>query len=142
VATHVPELKRPTDNKARHRLHTPVDPVRLQDPECRARQAPFHTKMALASELVEAAIRHQVPCGVVVFDAWYLAEDVVRGLARRRQDRISLLKKNHRLETASVHVREANGWPLQRSRPHLAVEELVPLIPAKAYRPVNVHEQT
>ena len=142
VATHVPELKRPTDHKARTRLHQQVDPVRLQDPECRARQAPFQTTMALAIELVEAAIRHQVPVGVVVFDAWYLAEDVVRVLARRRKDWISLLKKNRLLETASVHVRDANGWPLQLPSPHIAVEALVPLIPAKAYRPVNVQEQT
>ena len=78
MATHVPELKRPTDKKARNRLHTQGDPVLLQDPECRARHAPFHTKMALAIELVEAAIRHKVPVGVVVFDAWYLAEDLVR----------------------------------------------------------------
>jgi hypothetical protein len=119
-----------------------VDPVRLQAPEFRARQAPFHPKIGLAIALVEAAIRHQVPCGVGVFDAWYLAEDLVRVLARRRQDWISLLKKTRRLETASVHVREANGWPLQRPSPHIAVEELVPLIPAKASRPVTVQEHT
>jgi len=46
----------------------------------------FRTKIALAMELVEAAIRHQVPFGVVVFDAWYLAEELVRVLERRRKD--------------------------------------------------------
>ena len=50
-----------------------------------------------------------MPFGVVVFDAWYLAEDVVRALARRRKDWISLLKKNRLLETASVLLRDANG---------------------------------
>ena len=142
VAKHFPELKMPTDNKARNRLHKQVDPVLLQDPEFRARHAQFHTKIALAIELVEAAIRHKVPFGVVVFDAWYLAEDLVRVLARRRKDWISLLKKNRLLETASFHVRDANGWPLQLPSPHIAVEELVPLIPANAYRPVKVQEHT
>jgi len=46
------------------------------------------------------------------------------------------------LETASVHRRDANGWPLKLPGPHLAVDELVPLLPAKAYRPVTVREQT
>ena len=58
----------------------------LQDPELRARHEQFRTKIALAIELVEAAIRHKVPFGVVVFDAWYLAEGLVQVLARRRKD--------------------------------------------------------
>ena len=132
MAQHVPELKRPTDNKARHRLHTQGDPVRRQAPEFRARPAQVQTQMALASELVEAAIRHTVPGGVVVFDAWSLAEALGRVWARRRKDWISLLQKNRRLETASFHVRDAHGWPLQRPSPHIAVAALGPLIPAHA----------
>jgi hypothetical protein len=83
-----------------------------------------------------------VPVGVVVFDAWYLAEALVRVLARRRKDWISLLKKNRLLETASFHVRDAHGWPLKLPGPHIAVEDLVPLIPAQAYRPVTIGEHT
>jgi DDE superfamily endonuclease len=142
VAKHFPDLKIPTDTKGRNRLHKQVDPVLLQDPEFRARHEQFRTKIALAIELVEEAIRHKVPFGVVVFDAWYLAEDLVRVLARRRKDWISLLKKNRLLETASFHVRDANGWPLKRLGPHIAVEDLVPLIPAQAYRPVTIGEHT
>jgi hypothetical protein len=63
-------------------------------------------------------------------------------LARRRKDWISLLKTNRLLETASFHLRDANGWPLKLPGPHIAVDELVPLIPANAYRPVTVREQT
>jgi DDE superfamily endonuclease len=142
VAKHFPDLKIPTEKKARNRLHKQVDSVLLQEPEFRARHAQFHTKIALAIELVEAAIRHKVPFGVVVFDAWYLAEDLVRVLARRRKDWISLLKKNRLLETASFHLRDANGWPLKLPSPHIAVEALVPLIPANAYRPIKVQEHT
>jgi hypothetical protein len=142
VAKHFPALKIPSEKKARNRLHRQVDPVLLQDPDFRARHEQFRTKIALAINLVEAAIRHKVPFGVVVFDAWYLAEDLVRVLARRRKDWISLLKKNRLLETASVHLRDANGWAMQLPGPHIAVEELVLLIPAPAYRPVNVGEDT
>jgi DDE superfamily endonuclease len=142
VAKHFPDLKIPTEREARNRLHQRVDPVLLQDPEFRARHEQFRTKIALAIELVEEAIRHKVPFRVVVFDAWYLAEDVVRALARRRKDWISLLKTNRLLETASFHLRDAHGWTLKLPGPHLAVEELVPLIPANAYRAVQVGEQT
>jgi hypothetical protein len=142
VAKHFPDLKIPTDTKGRNRLHKQVDPVLLQDPDFRARHEPFRTKIALAIELIEEAIRHKVPFGGVVFDAWYLAEDVVRALARRRKDWISLLKKNRLLETASFLLRDANGWTLKLPGPHITVEELVPLIPANAYRPVSVGAHT
>jgi hypothetical protein len=142
VAKHCPNLTIPTDTKGRNRLHKQVDPVLLQDPEFRARHEQFRTKIALAIELVEEAIRHKVPFGVVVFDAWYLAEDLIQVLARRRKDWISLLKKNRLLETASFHLRDANGWAIKLPGPHIAIEELVPLIPANAYRPVKVREHT
>jgi DDE superfamily endonuclease len=142
VAKHFPNLKIPTDTKGRNRLHKQVDPVLLQDPEFQARHAQFRTKIALAIELVEEAIRHKGPFGVVVFDAWYLAEDLIQVLARRRKDWISLLKKNRLLETASFHLRDADGWAIKLPGPHLALEELVPLIPANAYRPVQVREHT
>jgi DDE superfamily endonuclease len=142
VAKHFPEIKIPTEKKARHRLHQQVDSVLLQDPDFRARHEQFRTKIALAIDLVEETIRHKVPFGVVVFDAWYLAEEVVQVLARRRKDWISLLKRNRRLETASFQLRDANGWAMKLPGPHIAVEDLVSLIPGNAYRPVTVRGHT
>jgi len=140
VARHFPELKILTERKARNRLHKQVDAVLRQDPGVRARHEQFRTKIALAIELVAEAIRCKVPFGVVVFDAWYLAEDVVQVLARRRKDWSSLLKTHRLLDTASFHRRDANGWTLKLPGSHLAVEELVPSIPATAYRPVKGSE--
>jgi DDE superfamily endonuclease len=142
VAKHFPELKIPTEKKVRNRLHKQVDPVLLQDPEFRARHEQFQTKIVLAIELIEEAIRRKVPFGVVVFDAWYLAEDLVRVLARRRKDWVSLLNTNRLLETASFQLRDANGWAMKLPGPHIAVEDLVPLIPGNAYRPITVGEDT
>jgi DDE superfamily endonuclease len=142
VAKHLPDRKIPSEKKARNRLHKQVDPLLLQDPDFRARHEQFRTKIALAIDLVEGAIRHKVPFGVVVFDAWYLAEDLVRVLARRRKDWISLLKKNRLLETASFRLRDANGWAMKLPSPHIAVEDLVPLIPAQAYRAVQISADT
>jgi hypothetical protein len=79
------DLTIPTEKKAGNRLHRQVDPVWLQDPEFRARHEPFRTTIPPAMELLEAAIECQMPCGVVVFDAWYLAGDMVWVLERRRK---------------------------------------------------------
>jgi hypothetical protein len=142
VAKHFPTLQIPTNTEARNRLHKQVDPVLLEDPDFRKRHEQFQTKIALAMELVEEAIRHKVAFDVVVFDAWYLAEDLIQVLARRRKDWISMLKKNRLLETASFQLRDVNGWAMKLPGPHIAVEDLVPLIPAQAYHPVTIGEHT
>jgi DDE superfamily endonuclease len=92
VAKHFPELALPTDKQARNRLYKQVAPVLLQAPDFRARPEHFRAKIALAIDLVEEAIGRKVPFGVVVFDAWYLSEELVQVLARRRKAWISLLK--------------------------------------------------
>jgi hypothetical protein len=138
VAKHFPALTIPTATKARNRLYQPGDLVWLQDPEFRARHEPFRTNIALAIALVEEASRGSVPCGGVVFAAWYLAEDVVRALTRRRKDGVSLLQRKRGLETARFQLRDVNGWALKLPGPHIAVEVLGPLIPAHAYRAVAV----
>jgi hypothetical protein len=131
-ATHVPDANIPTDNKARNCLHQQVDPVWLQEPEFRVRHEQFRTTIALAIERIDEAIRHKVPVGVVVFAAWSWAEDLIHVWARRRKAWISLLTTNRLLETASFLRRDANGWTVKLPGPHIAVEELVPLIPATA----------
>src|SRR6266511_3371584 len=70
--------------------------------------------------------------------AWWCS---TRG-PRRRKAWISLLNKHRGLETASFQRRDVNGWALKLPGPHIAVEDLVPLIPANAYRPIKVSEQT
>src|SRR5262244_1589836 len=51
VAKHFPDLKIPTEKKARNRLHKQVDPVWLQDPEFEVLHEQFRTTIALALEL-------------------------------------------------------------------------------------------
>ena len=142
VAQPVPDVPRPTAKHARQRRQQPVDPVWLQAPACQARPEPCRTHIALAIARVEAAIRHPVPWGVMVVEAWDVAADVVQGLARRRQDWIRRLHTHRGLATARVQRRAANGWTLQRSGPPSAVEDRVPRIPTTASRPVPVGEHT
>jgi hypothetical protein len=142
VTKHFPDQVIPTTKKARTALHKVVDPVLMTDPDFAALHTQFRTKITLAIDLVEAAIRHKVPFGVVVFDSWYLAEELVTVLARRRKAWVSIVKKNRNIETASFELRDAAGQPIRFAGPHIAVEDLIPHIPADAYRAVTVGKAT
>ena len=142
VAKHFPERAIPTKTKARSRLHKEVDPFLLTDPDFAALHAQFRTKIALGIELIAAAIRRKVPFGVVVFDGWYLAEELVRVLSRRRKAWVSILKKNRNIETASFVLKDAAEQPIRFDGPHIAVADLIPHIPRTAYRAVKVGDTT
>ena len=142
VQKHFPDRAIPKKKKERTQLHKEVDPVLLQDAEFQALHRQFRTKIELALELLEAAIAHKLPFSVVLFDSWYLAEDFVAGLRRRKKDWVSLLKKNRNLETNSFVLKDVDGKRIPLGGPHISVEDLVPLIPANAYRAVTVGDTT
>jgi hypothetical protein len=142
VAKHFPGRAIPPKAKERARLHKEVDPVLLQDADFLALHQQFVTKIDLGIKLIEAAIRHKVPFGVVLFDGWYLAEPLVRVAERRHKAWISILKKNRNLETASFVLKDTAGVPVPLAGPHIQVSDLVPLIPPSAYRAVTLGEQT
>ena len=83
-----------------------------------------------------------MPFSVLLFDSWYLAEELVSMARYRKKDWISLLKKNRNLETNSFVLKDAAGKPIPLEGPHIAVEDLVPLIPPTAYRAVTVGDKT
>src|SRR5947208_5449123 len=87
-------------------------------------------------------MQHQIPFGVLLFDSWYLAEELVSMARYRKKDWISWLKKNRNLETNSFTLKDATGKPLPLAGPHIAVEDLVPHIPSTAYRAVTVRDKT
>ena len=142
VTKHFPGREIPVKKKERTQFHKEVEPVLLKDPEFEKLHQQFRTKIDLAKELVEAALRRKLPFGTVLFDSWYLSEDFVAFLRRRRKDWISMLKKNRKLETNSFELKDAQGKRILLEGPHISVEDLVPLIPANAYRAVTVGEQT
>src|SRR6266853_2409626 len=142
VHKHFPDRPIPTKKKERARLHKVVDPVLLQDPAFEKLHQQFRTKIDLAIALLEAAIQHKVPFNVLLFDSWYLAEELVSMARYRKKDWISLLKKNRNVETHSFVLKDAAGKPLELEGPHMAVEDLVPLIPPTAYHAVTVGDKT
>ena len=142
VHPHLPDRPLPTTTKERARLHKAVDPILLEDPGFQKLHQQFRTKIDLGIELLEAAIQHKVPCTVLLFDSWYLAEELVSIARARHKDWISLLKKNRHVETNSFVLKDAAGQPMRLDGPHIAVEDLVPLIPPTAYRAVTVGDTT
>jgi hypothetical protein len=141
VHKHFPAQVIPTTKKERAKLHKVVDPVLLEDSAFQELHVQFQTKIELAIELVRKAVDRQLPFSVVLFDSWYLAEDLVKVLAEVQKDWVSMLKRNRNLETNSFVLRDAAGEPIHFAGPHIKVEDLVPHIPASAYRAVTVGEQ-
>ncbi len=142
VHKHFPDRPIPTTKKERARCHKEVDPVLLQDPAFEKLHQQFRTKIDLGIELLEAAMQHKVPFRVLLFDSWYLAEELVSMARYRKKDWISLLKKNRNLETHSFILKDAAGHTIPLEGPQIAVEALVPLIPRTAYRAVTVGDTT
>jgi DDE superfamily endonuclease len=142
VHKHFPDRPIPTKKKERAQLHKAVDPVLLQDPAFEKLHQQFRTKIDLGIALLEAAIQHKIPFRILLFDSWYLAEELVAMARYRNKDWISLLKKNRNLETHSFILKDATGRTIPLEGPHIAVEALVPLIPRTAYRAVTVGDTT
>jgi hypothetical protein len=142
VQKHVPDRPIPTTKKERAHFHKAVDPLLLENPDFQKLHHQFRTKIDLGIELLEAALEHKIPFGVLLFDSWYLAEELVSMARYRKKDWISLLKKNRNLETNSFTLKDATGKPIPLEGPHIAVEDLVPRIPSTAYRAVTVRDKT
>lgn len=87
-------------------------------------------------------MQHKVPLSVLLFDRCYLSEELVSMARSRQKDWISLLKQNRTLETNSFVLQDAAGQPIRLEGPHLAGEDLVPLLPPTAYRTVTIGDQT
>jgi hypothetical protein len=142
VQQHFPDRLIPRTKKERARFHKAVDPILLDDPNFQKLHEQFRTKIDLGIALLEAAIQHKLPFRVLLFDSWYLSEELVSMARYRRKDWISLLKKNRNLETNSFVLKDAAGKAIRLEGPHIAVEDLVPLIPPTAYRGGTVGDTT
>jgi len=133
-----PDCEIPTGKKERGRLHKKVDLVLLEDPEFRALHEQFKTKITLAIELIRQAVQRGVPFGTVLFDSWYLSQELVLVLAELQIDWVSLAKKNRNLELASFLLRDEAGQPVSVTGPHVKIEAFVPLIPKNAYQRIAI----
>jgi hypothetical protein len=114
----------------------------VADPNLQKLHQQLRTKIALGIALLAAAMQPKVPFRVLLFDSWYLAEELVSMARYRKKAWSSLLKKPRNLETNSFVRKAAGGKPIGMEGPHLAVDALVPLIPPSAYDAVTVGDKT
>ena len=142
VVKHFPDATIPKQKKARNKFKKVVEPALLADPEFRVLHDTFLTKIALAVELVQEAVAQDVPFETVLFDAWYLAPELLAVLEENDKKWISLLKLNRNVETNNLVIRDAQGEPLKFDKPQIQVQALIPLIPPSAFKPVQVGDQT
>lgn len=138
VQQYLPEREIPQEKKARQRLHKEVDEMLLEDPAFERLHEQFKTKITLAQELIQSAIERSLPFKTVLMDSWYLSEDLVKTLADEKKDWVSLLKKNRNVESHSFTLRDAQSERIGFSKPHIKIENLVPLIPKRSYKKVTI----
>lgn len=137
-----PEQEIPSNASERQALHRKFDKALSKDPEYAALAEQFHSKIALAEQLVTQAVERKLPFNTVLMDSWYLSPELLIVLNQYQKDWVSLLKHNRNLEVHSFQLKDAQGQPIQLSGDHIKVEDLVPLIPANAYREIQIREQS
>jgi len=142
VKKHFPEVEIPKKKKERNKFRKRVEPQLLLDPDFVALHQAFETKIALACQLVEYALEHELPFETVLFDSWYLAPDLLAVLKAHNKNWISILKTNRNLVTATVNLKDADGQPVQFEKSTIQVRELVPLIPKSAFKPLELEGKT
>ena len=142
VEKHFPGVSIPKKKKERNKFKKEVEPTLLADPEFLALHEGFHTKISLAVELIKEAIEQQLPFETVLFDSWYLAPELLEILAEYNKKWISILKINRNISTNNLHIREEEGVRIQFDKPQIKVEDLIPLIPASAFKPVEIDSRT
>jgi SRSO17 transposase len=141
VKKHFPDREIPTKSKERNKFHKEVDKKLLEDPEFARLHDEFETKIKLAVQLIEDAFGRELPFKIVLMDSWYLAPLVLESLEEHELDWVSLLKKNRKIETASFTLRDEAGKKIEITGPHIKVEDLVCLIPQRAFKKVKVNEK-
>ena len=142
VEKHFPDATIPKQKKARNQFKRQVAPTLLADPEFRALHEAFRTKITLAVALVKEALEQDLPFATVLFDSWYLAPELLELLAEHDKKWISILKSNRNISTNNLHILDAKGKRVQFDEPKIKAEDLIPLIPAAAFKPVTIDDQT
>jgi hypothetical protein len=142
VKKHLPDAVIPKKKKERNRFKKEVEATLLADPAFKALDEAFQTKITLAIELLKEAIESKLPFETVLFDSWYLAPLLLEVLTEQGKKWISILKVNRNITTNNLRILDEAGKPIRFEGPHIKVEDIIPLIPASAFKSVEVGEET
>src|SRR5438128_10451130 len=85
----------------------------------------LRTKIERAIELVERAIKGELPFGVVLFDGWCLAHSLIAVIEKHHLDWISVLKSRGNKETNSFVVKDSDGKRIALEGGHVKVQKLI-----------------
>lgn len=140
---HFPEVAIPRESKQRNKLKKKYEQQLVaSDTEFGAKHLAFRTKIKLACELVTDAVHRGLEFAVVLFDAWYLAPELIEVIERHHKAWISLLKSNRKVQTAGLKIYAQDGHRIEFAVPEIKLEELVKLIPPSANKQVTLAEET
>ena len=142
VAQHFPNEVIPKKKKARGAFRKRVIPTLLNDPEFLALHQTFQTKIDLAAELVEQAVANKLPFSTVLFDSWFLSQQLITSLKKYDKNWISILKSNRNVLTGSFTLKDSDGQPIQFEKSKIQLKDLVPFIPPSAFKPLEVEGTT
>lgn len=142
VEKHFPDAEIPKKSKERSKFKKQVEPTLLADPEFKTLHDQFQTKISLAKDLVQTAAEQNVPFETVLFDSWYLAPELLSVLVDLKKNWISLLKLNRNIQTQNLLIKDDDGQAIPFDEPKIKIEDLIPLIPKSAFKPVQIGKQT
>ncbi len=142
VEKHFPELEIPKKSKERIKFKKQVEATLLVDPAFKAVHDQFQTKITLATQLVQAAVTHNIPFETVLFDSWYLAPELIAVLTELDKKWISLLKLNRNIQTQNLLIKDDKGQKIAFDKPKINLKDLIPLIPKSAFKAVEIDQQT
>ena len=138
---HFPNEIIPKKKKERNKFKNRIEPTLLEDPEFLALHEEFRTKISLATKLVEDAIEKALPFKTVLFDSWYLAPELIDILTQHDKKWISILKSNRNISTNNLHIFDKKGQKIKFDDKKIKAEDLVKLIPASAFTPVEIEDK-
>ena len=141
VHKHFPDAKIPKGKKERNKLKKEVEATLLTDPAFKALHEAFRTKNSIAVELLKSAVEQDIPFKTLLFDSWYLTPELTGILDENGKKWISLLKVNRNIETNNLVIKDETGERIQFDKPKIKAQDLVPLIPASAFKAVQVDDQ-
>jgi len=142
VEKHFPDATIPKRKKERNKFKREVEPTLLTDPEFLALHEAFRTKISLAVALIKEAVTQKLSFETALFDSWYLSPELIKLLAQYDKKWISLLKRNRNISTNNLRILDEDGKRIQFDKSKIKVEDLIPLIPATAFKPVKVGDRT
>ncbi|NET62625.1 MAG: transposase, partial [Symploca sp. SIO2E6] len=139
---HYPDEAIPKKKKDRAKFRRKIEPTLLTDSDFLKLHQSFATKIELSVQLVETALTNNVPFDTVLFDSWYLSKDLLAVLKKHNKNWISILKQNRVVATQSFALKDEAGEFVQFERTKMQIKEIIPLIPASAFRPTEVDGTT